>query len=513
MDDVETTDRRIRSVVIVGGGTAGWMTAAALAQALQGSCRIELVESEQIGTIGVGEATIPPIKLFNQTLGIDENAFLAATQGTFKLGIEFVGWGRAGHRYFHPFGQIGAEFDKVPLHHYWLRERMRGDTSSLQDHSLAWIAARDGKFTQPSTDRRQVLSTLDYAYQFDASRYADFLRQYAEARGVRRTEGRVMGTDLRPDDGFIERIRLEGGATIEGDLFVDCSGFRGLLIEEALHTGYEDWRHWLPCDRAVAVACEHGDAFVPYTRSTAHEAGWQWRIPLQHRVGNGHVYCSAFTDDDTATQVLLAHLEGKPLGTPRPLRFTTGRRRRFWHRNCVAVGLSAGFLEPLESTSIHLIQTAITRLLALFPDRDFDPVTTAEFNRLTGQEYERVRDFLILHYHANTRHEPLWRHMAAMDIPEPLAYKLAHFRGHGRLVAESLELFQNPNWLAVMIGQEVWPERCDPLADMRTRVDAASRLASLRQVIAEVAAAMPSHREYIDRHCRAPAAEAAAMMN
>ncbi|OZB59512.1 MAG: tryptophan halogenase [Lysobacterales bacterium 14-68-21] len=510
---METTDRRIRSVVIVGGGTAGWMTAAALAQALQGSCRIELVESEQIGTIGVGEATIPPIKLFNQTLGIDENAFLAATQGTFKLGIEFVGWGRAGHRYFHPFGQIGAEFDKVPLHHYWLRERMRGDTSSLQDHSLAWIAARDGKFTQPSTDRRQVLSTLDYAYQFDASLYAAFLRQYAETRGVRRTEGRVVGTDLRPDDGFIERIRLEGGATIEGDLFVDCSGFRGLLIEEALHTGYEDWRHWLPCDRAVAVACEHGDAFVPYTRSTAHEAGWRWRIPLQHRVGNGHVYCSAFTDDDTATQVLLAHLEGKPLGTPRPLRFTTGRRRRFWHRNCVAVGLSAGFLEPLESTSIHLIQTAITRLLALFPDRDFDPVTTAEFNRLTGLEYERVRDFLILHYHANTRDEPLWRHVATMDIPEPLAYKLAHFRGHGRLVAESLELFQNPNWLAVMIGQEVWPERYDPLADMRTRVDAASRLASLRQVIAEVAAAMPSHREYIDRHCRAPAAEAAAVMN
>ncbi|AND70944.1 hypothetical protein ATSB10_34900 [Dyella thiooxydans] len=508
---MEPTDRRIRSIVIVGGGTAGWMTAAALAQALQGSCRIELVESEQIGTIGVGEATIPPIKLFNQTLGIDENTFLAATQGTFKLGIEFVGWGRAGHRYFHPFGQIGAEFDKVPLHHYWLRERSRGDTSALEDHSLAWVAARDGKFTLPSTDRRQVLSTLDYAYQFDAGLYAAFLRRYAEARGVRRTEGRIVGTDLRADDGFIERVRLDGGATIEGDLFIDCSGFRGLLIEEALHAGYEDWRHWLPCDRAVAVACEHDDTFAPYTRSTAHEAGWQWRIPLQHRVGNGHVYCSAFTDDDTATRVLLESLTGKPRGTPRPLRFATGRRRRFWHRNCVAIGLSAGFLEPLESTSIHLIQTAITRLLALFPDRDFDAVTTAEFNRLTGAEYERIRDFLILHYHANTRDEPMWRHVATMEIPEPLAYKLAHFRGHGRLVAESLELFQNPNWLAVMVGQEVWPERHDPLADLRTGVDAASRLASLRQVIAEVAAAMPTQREYINRHCRAPSVEAAAM--
>lgn len=501
----QMSDRRIRSVVIVGGGTAGWMAAAALAQALQGSCRIELVESEQIGTIGVGEATIPPIKLFNQTLGIDENAFIAATQGTFKLGIEFVGWAHQGHRYFHPFGTYGADFDKVPLHHYWLRERLRGDRTPLQDYSLAWVAARDGKFSPPSSDRRQVLSTLDHAYQFDAGLYAAFLRKYAEARGVRRTEGRVVAVDLRPDDGFIERVQLEGGAALEGDLFIDCSGFRGLLIEETLHAGYDDWRHWLPCDRAVAVACEHGSELVPYTRSTAHAAGWQWRIPLQHRVGNGHVYCSAFTDDDTATRVLLDHLEGPPLGTPRALRFTTGRRRQFWHRNCVAVGLAAGFLEPLESTSIHLIQTAITRLLALFPDRDFDPLTRAEFNRLTGLEYERIRDFLILHYHANQRDEPMWRHVARMDIPEPLAYKLAHFRGHGRLAAEPLELFQNSNWLAVMAGQEIHPERYDPLVDLRTQVDAPARLASLRQVIAEVAAAMPSQRDYIDRHCRAPA--------
>ncbi|RAP58345.1 tryptophan halogenase family protein [Oleiagrimonas sp. MCCC 1A03011] len=495
-------DRRIRRIVIVGGGTAGWMTAAALGQALQGNCRIDLVESDRIGTIGVGEATIPPIKLFNQRLGIDENAFITATQGTFKLGIEFVDWSRKGHRYFHPFGQFGAEFDKVPLHHYWLRERTRGDATPLEDYALAWMAARAGKFMTPSKDPRQVLSTFDYAYQFDAGLYATFLRRYAEQHNVRRTEGRVTCVQLR-EDGFIDRVTLESGEHLEGDLFIDCSGFRGLLIEGALHAGYEDWRHWLPCDRAVAVQCEHGEAFVPYTRSTAHAAGWQWRIPLQHRVGNGHVYCSHYISDDEATATLMDHLEAPALTEPRLLRFTTGRRRRFWHRNCVAIGLSAGFLEPLESTSIHLIQSAVTRLLALFPDRDFDPYTTAEFNRLTGQEYERVRDFLILHYCATQREEPMWRHVARMDIPQPLAYKLAHFRGHGRLVAENHELFQNPNWLAVLVGQEVWPERYDPLVDLRSEVDAPQILAGLRDVIGQAVDAMPTQREYIDRYCRA----------
>ncbi|KGI78858.1 tryptophan halogenase family protein [Oleiagrimonas soli] len=495
-------DRRIRRIVIVGGGTAGWMTAAALGQALQGNCRIDLVESEHIGSVGVGEATIPPIKLFNQRLGIDENDFIAATQGTFKLGIEFVNWTRTGQRYFHPFGQFGAEFDKVPLHHYWLRERARGDDTPLEEYALAWVAARANKFMPPSSDPRQVLSTLDYAYQFDASLYAAFLRTYAERHGVRRSEGKVTEVNLR-EDGFIADVALENGTRLEGDLFIDCSGFRGLLIEGALHAGYEDWRHWLPCDRAIAVPCAHGEAFAPYTRSTAHAAGWQWHIPLQHRVGNGHVYCSHYISDDEATATLMNHLEGEALGEPRLLRFVTGRRRRFWHRNCVAIGLSAGFLEPLESTSIHLIQTAVSRLLALFPDRDFDPVTTAEFNRLTATEYERVRDFLILHYHANQRSEPMWRHVARMDIPEPLAYKLAHFRGHGRLVAERLELFQNPNWLAVLVGQEVWPERYDPLADLRSEVDATRMLAGLRDAIRQTVDAMPTQREYIDRYCRA----------
>ena len=497
------SDRRLQNIVIVGGGTAGWMTAAALAHALQGSCRIMLVESEEIGSIGVGEATIPPIKYFNRLLGIDENALLAATQGTFKLGIEFVDWTRLQQRYFHPFGQFGAEFDAVPLYHYWLRERERGDDTPLQDYALAWVAARAGKFDLPAADSRQVQSSLDYAYHFDASLYARFLRTYAEQRGVRRTEGKVVDVALRGDDGFIQSVTLDGGTVIEGDLFIDCSGFRGLLIEDALKTGYDDWSHWLPCDRAVAVACTHRSEWTPYTRSTAHAAGWQWRIPLQHRMGNGHVYCSRFCSDDEAAATLLANLEGDPLGAPRQLRFTTGRRKESWSRNCVAVGLSAGFMEPLESTSIHLIQTAVTRLLALFPDRDFDPYAAREYNRLTQLEYERIRDFLILHYHAVQRDEPLWRQTAGMPIPDALQYKIEQFRRCGRLVAESMELFQNANWLAVLVGQEVWPQRYHPLTDMRSQVDAAARLRGMRQLIAEAAEGMPTHRQYIERHCRA----------
>jgi tryptophan halogenase len=497
-------DRNIRKVAILGGGSAGWMAAAALANSLRGGCRIDLVESEEIGIVGVGEATIPPIKLFNQSLGVDENDFIRATQGSFKLGIEFVDWAKLGHRYFHPFGTFGAEFDSVPLHHYWLRARADGDPTPLDDYSMAWAAAKRGRFDQPIRDPRRIQSTFDYAYHFDAGLYGQYLRRYAEARGVQRHEGKVAEVRLRSEDGFVERLKLEDGREIEADLFIDCSGFRGLIIEQALETGYEEWTQWLPCDRAVAVPCALGGAFTPYTRSTAREAGWQWRIPLQHRIGNGYVYSSSHISDDEAAATLLANLDGEPLAEPRLLRFVTGRRKHSWNRNCVSLGLASGFMEPLESTSLHLVQTGITRLLALWPDRDFDPLAVREFNRITQEEYERIRDFLVLHYKLTNREDsPLWRHCGAMEVPEPLQYRIDHFRRYGRLVAPGPELFQNPSWLAVHIGQLNWPERYDPLVDERSHVDSARILDSIRRVAAEAAEAMPSHADYIARHCRA----------
>ena len=496
--------RNIRRVAIVGGGSAGWMAAAALANTLRGGCTIELIESDEIGIVGVGEATIPPIKLFNQSLGLDENDFLRATQGSFKLGIEFVDWARNGHSYFHPFGTYGVEFDGVPLHHFWLRERARGDATPLGDYSMAWAASSRGRFDRPTQDPRLIQSTYDYAYHFDAGLYGQYLRRFAEQRGVVRHEGKVAEVVLGGEDGRVERLRLEDGREIEADFFIDCSGFRGLIIEQALKTGYEEWTRWLPCDRALAVPCASGGQFTPYTRSTARAAGWQWRIPLQHRIGNGYVYSSSHISDEAAAETLLAALDAPPLADPRPLRFTTGRRRKFWNGNCVALGLAAGFMEPLESTSLHLVQSGITRLLALWPDRDFDPLVSAEFNRITTEEYERIRDFLILHYHLNQREEPLWRDCAAMAVPETLQYRIDHFRRYGRLVSPGLELFQNPSWLAVHVGQLNWPDRYDPLADERANVDAPAILAQIRTAAAEAAEAMPLHGHYVARHCRAP---------
>lgn len=486
------------------------MAAAALANALGSGRKVDLIESEGIGIVGVGEATIPPIKHFNATLGIDEADFLRATQGSFKLGIEFVDWARRGHRYFHPFGTFGADFDRVPLHQYWLRARGQGDPTPLDDYSMAWAAVARGRFAHPSGDRRLIQSTFDYAYHFDAALYGRYLRAYSERLGVTRHEGRVVDVRLRGEDGFIEALTLHDGRTVEGDLFVDCSGFRGLLIEGALQTGYEDWTHWLPCDRAVAVPCEHGGGFTPHTRSTADQAGWRWRIPLQHRIGNGYVYSSRHVSDDEVAATLLAKLDGPALADPRPLRFTTGRRKRAWSRNCVAIGLAAGFMEPLESTSLHLVQTAVTRLLALFPDRDFDPLLAQEYNRITQEEWERIRDFLILHYHATERDDaPLWRECAAMSIPDSLQYRIEQFRASGRLVSEGYELFQNASWLAVHIGQFITPRSYDPLVDERLPSEAAAaRLAGVRRVAAEAAEAMPEHRAFIDRFCRAQAAAA-----
>ena len=496
-------DKAIRSVVIVGGGTAGWMTAAALANSLQANCQITLIESDEIGTVGVGEATIPPIRTFNETLGIDENEFVKATKGSFKLGIQFKGWGRIDQTYFHPFGSYGRDADMVPLHQYWLAANARGEAPPLEDLCMAWAAAKRGKFARPLPDQRNVLSTFEYAYHFDAGLYARFLRSYSETRGVTRIEGKIGGVQQDGDSGFVTSVTLEDGRSFDGDLFVDCSGFRGLLIEGALETGYQDWTHWLPCDRAMAVPCARAGEFTPYTRSTAREAGWQWRIPLQHRTGNGYVYCSNFISEDEVASTLLANLDGPALADPKPLRFVTGRRNLFWNKNVVAVGLSGGFMEPLESTSIHLIQAGIAKLLALFPDRDFDPLVTDEYNRIAINEYERIRDFIILHYKLTTRTDSeLWRYCGAMEIPDTLTWKIEHFRRYGRLLARDADLFGAPSWLAVHVGQGNIPEGTEPLLQHRSS-DQLDWMKKLEAALAHAAVGMPTHQQWIDKFCRA----------
>ena len=496
------TDKQIRRVVILGGGSSGWMTAAALAKSLQRDCQITLVESEEIGTIGVGEATIPPIKLFNQMLGLDENGFLRRTKGSLKLGIRFANWGQQGHEYFHPFGTYGRPFDLVGVQHHWQRAHAAGRAQHLDEYCMAWAAAKQGRFAPPVADPRNVLSTHDYAYHFDAGLYARYLREYSEARGVRRVEGKVATVQQHASTGFVESLTMESGEVIAGELFIDCSGMRAVLIEGTLRTGYEHWSHWLPCDRALAVPCETG-SFNPYTLSTAHTAGWQWRIPLQHRTGNGHVYSSAFMGDDEAAQILLNNLDGKALAEPRLIKFATGRRRLCWNKNVIAIGLSSGFLEPLESTSLHLVQAGISKLLAYFPDRDFDPLVTQEFNRVAATEVERIRDFIILHYKLTTRADsPMWRHCAQMAVPDTLQYKIDHFKRYGRLIPSDMDLFGNASWLAVHMGQGNWPERNDPLIDYR-EVNGAEYLEKLRGAMANAALELPGHRAYIERHCKA----------
>jgi tryptophan 7-halogenase len=496
-------DRQIRKIVILGGGSSGWMTAAALSSTLQQGCQITLIESEEIGTVGVGEATIPPIRTFNEMLGIDEREFVKLTQGSFKLGIEFVNWGNIGNRYFHPFGSHGRPFDIVPVHHQWLRARANGADVGFDEHCMAWALAKEGKFTRPSPDQRSVLSTFDYAYHFDAGLYARYLRDYSQQRGVTRVEGKVGDVTLHSATGFVESVTMEDGSIHDADLFIDCSGFRGLLIEGALKTGYEDWTHWLPCDRAVAIPCSKAGEFTPYTRSTAQEAGWQWRIPLQHRTGNGYVYSSKYISDEDALKTLLANIDGEPLNKPNQLRFTTGMRRKFWNKNVIAIGLSSGFLEPLESTSLHLIQAGISKLLALFPDRDFNPIVIDEYNRIAATEYRRIRDFIILHYKLTQRDDaPLWRYVAGMDIPDTLQFKIDHFRQYGRHIAREMDLFGQPSWLAVHIGQNNIPERTDPIADYRN-TDGSEWLTKLRAAMAAESLRQPPHQGFVDEHCKA----------
>ncbi len=495
----------IRSIAIVGGGTAGWMTAVGLAKFLKAlKVRIRLIESEQIGTVGVGEATIPPIMHFIRGAGIDEDDLIRKVGATFKLGIEFKDWTRPGHSYMHPFGQTGFDIGPLSFSTCWLHARRQGHAARLEEYSLEATAAYAGKFMRPVPAAHSPLERITYALHFDASLFARYLRGIAESEGVIRTEGKVASATLHAEDGSIDALLLDSGERVEADLYIDCSGFRGLLIEDALHTGYERWNHWLPCDRAVAAPCERSGPLSSYTRATARRAGWQWRIPLQHRVGNGYVYSSEFLSDDLAHEELVSSLEGKALAAPLRLTFSTGRRKLFWNKNCVAIGLSSGFLEPLESTSIHFIQRGITMLLTLFPDRAFHSADIDRYNAILGAEYERVRDFLVLHYSTTERDQgELWHYCRNLVLPDSLREKLELFRSHGRILRDNSELFPSQSWFYVLVGQNGMPSADDPLAGVINPHVVNDSLRKIHEVVRNCAASMPTHEDFIARNCAA----------
>ncbi len=499
------TDQRLRKIVIVGGGTAGWMTAAALGRFLKnGYTEVVLIESEEIGTVGVGESTIPQINIFNRMLGLDENEFVRRTKATFKLAIDFVDWKQIGHQYYHPFGPYGRDMEGVSFHAYWLRLKAMGEAADLSEYSLQALASAQGKFMRANGQSNSPLGSIAHAYHIDAGLYARFLRGYAEERDVVRQEGKIVEVHQRAEDGFVEAVTLRSGQRMEGDLFIDCSGFRGLLIEQTLKTGFEDWSHWLLNDRAVAVPCALGGSTAPVTRATARPAGWQWRIPLQHRLGNGYAFSSEHISEDEATAYLLAHLDGEPLIDPFTLRFKAGRRKKSWNKNVVAIGLSAGFMEPLESQSIHLIQVGISRLLAMFPDRRFEQPDIDRYNRVMQFEYEKIRDFLILHFNATQRSDtPYWDYLRTMPIPDYLADKIAVFESHGRVFRENEELFNDTSWFAVMIGQGLEPRGHDPMADVMPVDELRAKLRDIHAVIAKSAQVMPDHLKFIADNCAA----------
>ena len=503
-------DAAIRRVVIVGGGTAGWLAAVLLAKALGPGRKIRVIESAAIGTVGVGEATIPQILHVNAFLGIDEDDLIRFTHGTYKLGVQLNNFGHLGDSYLHAFGDVGLPLGLLPFHHYWLRSRAHGDPHTLWDYSLNAAAAAQNRFGRLDTVPDAPISGIRYAYQFDASRYVEYLRQHLPAGAVKRTEGEVVDVSLRAGDGFIQSVTLASGEVVSGDFFIDCSGFRGLLIEGALQTGYETWQHWLPCDRALAVPSARTSPLRPYTQATARGAGWQWRIALQHRTGNGMVYASQHLGDDEAAAQLLANLDGTALADPHPLRFTTGMRRLSWNRNCLALGLSAGFMEPLESTTIHLVQSGVARFLGMFPDRHCDPALVDAYNRQTRFEYEHVRDFLILHYHATERDDTaFWRECAHMAVPESLARRIELFRRTGLIFREGDELFTEVAWLQVLLGQRIEPERYQPLADDLEGSKLRGFLSDIRTLVARTAARLPLHDDYVARAGAGPAAGAA----
>ena len=501
----------LRRIVIVGGGSAGWITAAPLARMLcrpgdpAGHCDVTVVESAEIGTVGVGEATLPTIAVYNRMLGIDEADFVHRTRATFKLGIEFRDWGHLGHRFFHGFGGFGPAIDDRPLWSYWLRLKAQDPaTPSYEEWSTATVMARQQRFLPPQPGEPSPANAFDYAYHFDAGLYGAYLRDYATAHGAQRVEGTIVRVETSPHNGFVTALHLANGQRIEGDLFIDCSGFRALLIHGAMGSPYEDWSRWLPCDRAWAVPCSRTDPIAPYTTSTARSAGWQWRIPLQHRTGNGLVYCSSHLREDEAAQRLLDSLDGKALDEPRQQRFLAGRRRQAWVKNVVAIGLSSGFLEPLESTSIHLIMEAAGRLTALLPDRHCEPSLADEFNRQMAHRYESVRDFIILHYKLGERRDSeFWRYCSAMDIPEGLAHQIELFRRTGRVAILEPDGFAEPSWVSLLLGLGLEPQGRDPYVDLVDLNAATRHLLSVHDAIRRTVAQLPSHAEFLDGLLRA----------
>ncbi|MFG6413630.1 tryptophan halogenase family protein [Roseateles sp. DC23W] len=499
----------LRRIVIVGGGTAGWMTAAPLGQLMarvdpKARCEIVLIESPDIGTVGVGEATLPTIRFYNRTLDLDNAEFIRKTQATFKLGIEFKDWGHLGNRFFHGFGEFGPAIQNRSSVMHWLRLRSMGGMDSHEHWSTATVMALRNRFVPPDGDAPSAANAYSYAFHFDAGLYAAYLRDYAMARGVSREEGTIVDVSVRPGDGFVTAVTLDDGRRIEGDLFIDCSGFRALLIEGVCKAGYHDWTHWLPCDSAQAVPCDKTAPLTPYTTSTARSAGWQWRIPLQHRTGNGHVYCSGYTSDDEAGRVLLQNLDGPALGEPRQLRFKTGMRRKTWDRNVVAIGLSSGFVEPLESTSIQLIMDGVGRLIELFPDKRCDRHLANEYNRRMAQQYESIRDFIVLHYKLTARDDSeFWRYCSGMSIPDTLNHQIELFRRSGRVTILDPDGFAEPSWVSLLLGLDCWPQRLDPLLQQVDERALRTHFERLRQAISQTVDGMPDHGAFIDRYVRA----------
>lgn len=496
--------QQVRRVVVAGGGTAGWLAAAALARQLGSILEITLIESDEIGTVGVGESTIPTIHTFHRFAGIDEREFMRATQASFKLGISFENWAREGDYYFHSFGEAGKSTWMGGFQHFWLRGREDGVADELGAYCFELQAAEQNKFLGGENTR------LSYAYHLDAGLYGRYLRSLVEGKGVRRVEGKIGSVEQDPETGFITALKLESGERIEGDLFIDCTGFRGLLIDKTLNVGWEDWGHWLLTNSAIAVQTAATGPAVPYTRAIAHRAGWRWKIPLQHRVGNGLVYSNAHMSDDEAHALVRGSIEGDVLIEPRVIRFKAGRRKKSWEKNCITMGLSSGFVEPLESTSIHLIMIGIVRLMQLFPTDGITEALAERYNDLADRELIGIRDFIILHYKLNERADSdFWRTCRDMDVPDSLAYRIELFREHAQAYQAPDELFRIDSWMQVMLGQRLQPRTYHPMAKIMSKDQLRQSLADMKGAIASAVAQMPSHQEFLDRYCGAPVSTAA----